>query len=199
MYPSSNQPARFFATAKTHKFPTLDDVNLNDLKLRPIIDQTGTCYYHAGKVIAEYLKPLADNEYVIKDTQTFPALLKELPPLKADEEEVSYDVESLFTSVPIKSTINHICDEIYKENKLVPICKENIFRKLLSKLTTECIFTANNKLYKQIDGVAMGGPLSVVFTGCFMNQMEQKVVKPRKPLFYKRLSLIHISEPTRPY
>ena len=72
-----------------HKFKNIDDVNLVDLKLRPIIDQTGTCYYQAGKVIGEYSKPLAENEYVIKDTQTFPHLLKELPALK--EDEVSYD------------------------------------------------------------------------------------------------------------
>jgi len=51
------------------------------------------------------LKPLAENEYVIKDTQSFPSLLNDLPPLQPDEEEVSYNVESLFTSVPVRETI----------------------------------------------------------------------------------------------
>jgi len=32
----------------------------------------------------------------------------------------------------------------------------------------------------------MCGPLSVVFTGCFMNKMEQEIVKPANPRFYKR-------------
>ena len=45
MRPVSNQPARFFATAKTHKFDTIEDINFKDLKLRPIIDQTGTYIY----------------------------------------------------------------------------------------------------------------------------------------------------------
>ena len=40
--PVSNQPARSFVTAKTHKFDSLNDVNIDELKLRPIIDQTGT-------------------------------------------------------------------------------------------------------------------------------------------------------------
>ena len=91
----------------------------------------------------------------------------------------------LFTSVPVKDTIAFIFLEIYEKKKLKPICSRNIFRKLLLKLTTECIFTANNKLYKQKDGVSMGGPLSVTFTGCFMNNMEQQIVVPRNPLFYK--------------
>ena len=42
MRPISNQPARFFATAKMHKFDTIQDINVKHLKLRPIIDQTGT-------------------------------------------------------------------------------------------------------------------------------------------------------------
>ena len=44
MMPSSHQPARFFTSAKTHKFENFDDINIKELKLRPIIDHTGTCY-----------------------------------------------------------------------------------------------------------------------------------------------------------
>ena len=40
--PTSSQPARLFATAKTHKFTDTKQMNINHLKLRPIIDQTGT-------------------------------------------------------------------------------------------------------------------------------------------------------------
>ena len=61
MRPVSNQTARFFATAKTHKFNTIEDINVKDLKLRPIIDQTGTYIYDASKVVAQFLKPLAKN------------------------------------------------------------------------------------------------------------------------------------------
>ena len=39
--PVSNQPARFFVTTKTHKFNSLEEINVDQLKLCPIIDQTG--------------------------------------------------------------------------------------------------------------------------------------------------------------
>ena len=45
MHPVSNQPAHFLAPAKTHKFDTIEDINVKDLKLRPIIDQSGTSIY----------------------------------------------------------------------------------------------------------------------------------------------------------
>ena len=62
----------------------------------------------------------------------------------------------------------------------------SIFKKLLLKLTTECTFSINDQLRKQIDGFSMGGTLSVVSSDCFMNKMEKDVVIPFKPKFYKR-------------
>ena len=84
--------------------------------------------------------------------------------LSEDEEGVSYDVESLFTNIPIKDTIDFICEEIYVHKKLEPICKKSIFKKLLYKLTTECTFSATGKLQKQVDGVSVRVTLSVILS-----------------------------------
>ena len=53
------------------------------------MDQTGTYTCNAPQVISIYLKPLCINEYNIKDTFQSHQLLKDLPPLKDDEEYVS--------------------------------------------------------------------------------------------------------------
>ena len=52
MKPTSSQPARYFAIAKTHKFTDIKQINIDDLILRPIIDQTGTHLYVCSKIIA---------------------------------------------------------------------------------------------------------------------------------------------------
>ena len=106
--------------------------------------------------------------------------------MSENEEDVSYDVESLLTNIPVRETIDFICNEIYNRKKLKPICKQSIFKKLLYKLTTECTFSVTGKLRKQIDGVAMGGTLSVTLSDCFMNKIEKYVVIPLKPNFYCR-------------
>ena len=72
----SNKTAHFFATTKTHKFNKIKDINIQDLKLRPIIDQTGTYIYNASKVIANYLKLLAKNDFTISDTLFFSNTLR---------------------------------------------------------------------------------------------------------------------------
>ena len=52
------------------------------------------------------LRPLCKNEYSINDIQKFQSMLSSVPPLQDDEKDVSYDVESLFTNIPIQETIN---------------------------------------------------------------------------------------------
>ena len=54
------------------------------------------------------------------------------------------------------------------------------------KLATENIFIFNGRFYQQTDGCTMGGPLSVVFANIFMTKLEEDVVRPINPLFYKR-------------
>ena len=125
MSPRSNQRGQLFATAKSHKFESISDITLEQLKLRPNIDQTGTYIYKASKVVANYLGPLAKNDYSIRDTLSFPDLLKSAP--NGDNYEgVSYDLESLFTSILVQETIDYILYKIYAKKELKPFCKKSI-------------------------------------------------------------------------
>ena len=114
MRPVSNQSARFFATTKTHKF------NVHSLLIEMIsnIDQlyqSNTYTFNSAKIVSDYLQPLVQNNYVIKDTHTFAEIIKN-GVLDPDEEYVSYDTDSLFTRTPVNETIDYIITEIY-ENK----------------------------------------------------------------------------------
>ena len=165
----SNQSGRFFATAKTRKFTSLNDIKVQNLKLRPITDVTGIYNYNTSKVIANYLRSLSKNQYTISDTLKFSNLLKSAD-TNARYKDVSYDVESPFTSIPNAETIEYILKRIYTNKELKPFCKKSIFKKLLIKLTKESVFSANNRLIKQIDGCPMGGPISVVFSDIYMSK-----------------------------
>ena len=114
------------------------------MKLRPIIDLTGTYPYNNSKVIANYLRPLSKNQYTISDTLKFPDLLKSTD-TNANYEDVSYDAESLFTSIPVSETIEYILNRIYTNKELKSLCKKSIFKKLLIKLAKEIVFPANNR------------------------------------------------------
>ena len=53
------------------------------------------------------------------------------------------------------------------------VCKKNEFKYLLSLATTESYFIFNNKLYNQIDGVAMGFQLRPSLANEFLGHHEQ--------------------------
>ena len=61
---------------------------------------------HFSGLALKGLRPLYKNEYSINDTQKFPSMLSSIQPLQDDKEDVSYDVEALFTNIPIEETIN---------------------------------------------------------------------------------------------
>ena len=44
-------------------------------------------------------------------------MLSSISPLQDDEEDVLYDVESLFTNILIEETINYIIEQIYAHKK----------------------------------------------------------------------------------
>ena len=92
----------------------------------------------------------------------------------------------MFSSIPVQETIDYILQRIYvcKETKL--FCKKSIFKKLLLKLTKECVFSVNNRSIKRIDGCLMGGLMSAVFSVIYLSKMEEDIVAPMKPHFYKR-------------
>ena len=72
------------------------------------------------------------------------------------------------------------------EDKLPKICSQLIFKRLLTKLTKESTFLFQGQLYKQSDGCTMGGPLSVTIADIYMTKLEESVVIPTNPTFYKR-------------
>ena len=104
-----------------------------------------------AQVISKYLKPLSRNEYAIDNTQIFSNYIKDLPPLQEDEEDISYDVESLFINIPINETIEYMLNQMYNKERLKPVCSNLILKRLLRKLATEVTFVKKQMVVQWVD------------------------------------------------
>ena len=167
MRPISNQPGKIYATAKTHKFDSLENITIQNLKFHSIISQIETYTYNTAKVLSDYLKLLCQNEYKIKDTQSFASQIKEqLHQMKMKNMShmmwIPYSLTFLckkpFTILSIKFT----------QKRNFPKSAIKQLSRLLIKVTTECLFQLKQKLYKQTEGCSMGGPLSVTLADIHM-------------------------------
>ena len=64
-----------------------------------------------------------------------------------------------FTNIPWVETIQMCADPLYGSNLIPPSMDEDVFIELMNIATTSIEFSCISKMYKQIDGVAMGSPL----------------------------------------
>ena len=65
-------------------------------------------------------------------------------------------VESLFTNIPLKETIKNYVNDLFSNNFYSGKLSRKDLRDLLKLATNESSVIFDNKLYKQIDRVAIG-------------------------------------------
>ena len=90
------------------KFYGLPKMHKQGMPLRPIISSRGSVTYETVKELARILKPLVGRSpHHVQNTKDFISSIEGIQ-LKLDECIMSYDVNALFTSVPIQPAVNII-------------------------------------------------------------------------------------------
>ena len=172
------EPGYIYGNIKTHKPGN---------PIRPIISQIPTPTYKLAKTINEIISPYIPNEYLLRSSNDFVDLLQSNIPQGII---ASLDVESLFTNVPIDETIEIILKNVYKHPDIPPPkMSPQVLKNFLQLCTKEAPFRCpRNKMYVQIEGVAMGSPLGPTFANFYMGELEARIFedKNNKPLIYAR-------------
>ena len=113
---------------------------------------------------------------MISDTSEFVNEVHELV-INNGDILVSYDVSSLFTNVPLEETIQLLADKAFINNWFNETYHLNLNKldliDLLRAATKDQLFTFNDQLYEQTDGVAMGSPLGPLLANAFMCSIEE--------------------------
>ena len=87
-------------------------------------------------------------------------------------------VTVLFTSVPIDPVLYIIKDLLEKDEKLqdeIVLSVQNIIA-LLGFCLHNTYFSFQNKFYEQVEGVAMGSPVSPIFANLYMEHFEREAL-----------------------
>ena len=119
--------------------------------------EAGSPTYRLSKRLVELLTPYIPRKYSLKSAGDF---LELLASSSAEGFIASLDVESLFTNVPVDTTIDYILNNVYRHEELPPLdIPELLLKKMLELCTKESPFLSpRGRMYKQVDGVAMGSP-----------------------------------------
>ena len=172
LYPKNAKIGRAHGSAKVHKeFENIPP-------LRPIIDTIGSTHYGVGKFLSKLLNPLTQNAYNLKDSFEAADRIKGIPQNLYEEgyRLVSFDVKSLFTSVPLQKTVDIILDRVYNQNVIQTTLKKRTLKKLIIDTCSKTAFSYNKVIYEQIDGVSMGACLGPVLANIIMTELEKVIV-----------------------
>ena len=182
VYPVGSSFGRIYGLPKTHKLKCPTD----KLKLRPIISSIGTYNYGIAKYLTAKLSPYIPSSHSIKDSFTFVQVVSELN--TSGKYLVSFDVESLFTNIPLNETINIAVDLILENEPSLKMSRKQLVQ-LFNFATSKSHFSFKDELFDQIDGVAMGSPLGPVLANVFMGYHERNWISnynKEKPIYYCR-------------
>ena len=141
-------PGILYGNPKVHK-----TVVSNTPKFRPILSAVNTPTYSLAKFLHPILSPLTTNEFTVKNSFDFP---EEVVIYDHNLYMTSLDAESLFRNIPLEETIKNCVKDLFSNKFYGGNLSRKDLYEMLKLATTESSFIFDNKLYKQIDGVAMG-------------------------------------------
>ena len=167
--PTGKQPPRFYGLPKIHK---------DGIPVRPIISHTGTPLHEISKYIANILKPYDKlKEQHTHSSKLFSTFICQQK-IKPDEIMVSFDVTSLYTTIPINQALLIIKDLLEHDNKLADrtLLSPRQILDLLDILLCTIYFKFNGDFYQQTDGAAMGGPTSAIVSEIYRQSLETTAI-----------------------
>ena len=162
LYSSGSSYSILYGLPKVHK---------QNVPLRPILAAYNAPSYPIAKFLVPILSHLTINQYTLTNSASFiPDILNQ----NSKSVMVSFDVESLFTNVPLIETISLIIDKLFpSETTVFHNFNKSDCRKFLELAFLDAYFIFNNRIYKQTDGMAMGSPLGPTFANIFMCFLEE--------------------------
>ncbi|XP_047020588.1 uncharacterized protein LOC124630667, partial [Helicoverpa zea] len=162
LVPSCAKPPKLYGLPKIHK---------PNAPLRPIVSQIDSPTYRLAQHLAKVLSPLRGNTAAyVKDSYHFVSEIKHLQ-LADNETMVSFDVQSLFTCLPVEDCIKIVSKKLAENNMPTE------YAELLKHCLTSGYLLWNNHFYTQVDGVAMGSPVSPIVADIFMEDFEERALQ----------------------
>ena len=167
--PSFTQPPRLYGLPKIHK---------ENVPCRPIVSSIGSPTYTLAKEMARVLSPLAgsSNSY-IRNSKHFVTKIRNIT-LKSCDQLVSFDVQNLFTNVPIDEALSRVAKLLHEDSTLQD--RTNMSPMTICHLTELCLrttyFEFQEEFYEQTDRAAMGSPLSPMIANIYMEGFEEEAL-----------------------
>ena len=159
--PRRKQPPRIYGLPKIHKA---------NVPLRPIVSCVNTLAYDLSAYLANILSPLTGkSEYTVTSSAHFVSTVS-YETILENEIMISFDIESLFTNVPIDTAVQAALQKLENDPSLADrtTLTPAKIADLLTFVLRSTYFQYNGSTYEQKDCAAMGSSVSAVIANLYM-------------------------------
>lgn len=175
--PKQSNMARLYGLIKTHKGTAPNH------PYRPVVSTINYSNAKLSRYIADILKNITTNdEFKVSNSRAAKDILRDVIVPK-DHGLVSFDIQSLFTSVPLDLFMRCV-DEYWDDISVHTTFGQSRFKEALGFCLHHNYFTFNGVIYLQLKGLPMGGSLSPIAAEIVIRKFYYSIVKPLNLLVY---------------
>jgi hypothetical protein len=157
--------AYFHGIPKIHKQP---------MGCRPIVSNLTSPTQGISKWLTVKLRPFAARiRSFVRDSSSIQSLVASMEVNEKDE-VYTFDVESMYTSIPIKEAIETVKWFIHQSNTEI-MMQKMIIQGLYIVLTCN-FFTFGSRFFKQNRGLAMGTPVAPILATLYLGYYEERKI-----------------------
>ena len=178
LHASGSGPGILYGKPKSHK----SDFSTK-FQYRPILAAYNLASYKLAKFLVPLLSPLTSNQYTLQNSKLFAEQIQLTP--NADKLFMaSFDIESLFTNIPLSETINIILQKFFPSpNDTYNGFNKSLFKTMLELAVNNTYFIFNQSFYQQTEGMGMGSPLGPSFANVLKCHLEETWLEKCPPEF----------------
>ena len=171
-----NPPSCAYLNGKTtlrRCFYGLTKIHKPAVPLRPITSSINCPTYQVSKHLASILSPVQNNKYTVTNSCDFVGKVSVFN-ITPQEIMVSFDVVSLFTSIPTALALQVTKNKLEADLTILERTNMSVdsIMNLLEFVLDNNYFIVDGTFYKQIFGCPMGSPVCAILANLVMEYVE---------------------------